>query len=480
MIFDFQETNAEKLNEKHLFVCTYLNSEEFFMNEFEKSLLFLNDLRGTHFKKLTFSGTGFPLPGNEIHETLRHRIYQPLYNFMSSLTNLTTFHSIRMCDDTMFELFGTHCPNLQEIEVELSYTLSDEGISYLCGFNTCAEIKSYLRTGELIQKNKGCKNLKRIILDFTMASNISVAALLQYCSKLEILNVNPDINVGEVFTMLYGYDTSTFDFVTKKYNLTSLRSTLEIDENVFSLITQTCPNLNDVALRCYGIERKDKNLLASLLRLSIHSLDLMNCNTMPLLWYLTLKGISIYKLVIEHLLSAPQSVYLNRSHLQSIISACPNLTHFSLKMCGNMSISPNVPYSHFGKDLHYFTTLKELLIEGVNLQQSDLKVLLSQCKDIENVSIMCQSLEILEDAFLYELLSKGALKNLKSFYVSRPLLTFAGLQRLLSECPDLEKVGPLSSWAIPKKEREKLLQDIKNNNWKLNIESPEMLHNFFF
>lgn len=390
-----------------------------------------------------------------------------------SLRNLTVFHSVRMCDDYMFQLFSEYCPHLEEIEVELCYTLSDEGTCHLCGFNSSMEVQSYLNTGEHTIQPKGCKNLRKVIFDFTMVSSLSVAALLKWCTRLETLNVSPDINWGEVFTMLHGYDSSTYDRIVKRYNLTSIRSSMEIEESVLSLIVQTCPNLTDIAIRCYGSERRDKNLLANLLKLSINSLDVVNCNTESLLWYLCRKGKILKMLSVEHLITAPQNVYLNRSHLQHIINSCPNLEHFLLKMCGNVTISPNLPYSSFGNNLKYFTTLKNLYIDGANLEPDDLKVLISRNHRIEEISLMCQSLEVLEDALLYELLSSGSLKKLKNFFVFRPFLTFAGLQRLLAECPYLEKVGPLSSWAIPKHEREKLMQEIKKNNWALNIDSPE-------
>lgn len=457
-----------------------MNSQEFLMNEFEHSLIFLSDMSGSHIKMLTFNGTNFPFPDTDGDTDAEYRLYRPLYKFMGTLENLTTFRTVRMCNDYMLQILAKCCPLLEEINVELSYSVSDDGVAYLCGFSNVSDAENSLKIANLINRKKNCGNLKRVFLDFTLASNLSVATLLQWCPLLEEVNITPDINIGEVFTMIYGSDTLSYNLVTRKYNLTTFRSSLEIDDVVLSLIVDTCPNLQDVSLRCYGVQRKDKNLLAPLLKVPIHSLDLMNCNTEPLLWYLQQRGSLLSKLVIEHLITAPPGVFLNRSHIQLIISFCSKLSHFSLKMCGNVSISPNVPYSSFGEDLKYFTTLKDLCIEGVNLQPDDVRILMGRCTDIEDISLMCQSLEILEDSLLYELLALGSLKKLKSFYAFRPFLTYVGLRRLLTECPLLEKVGPLSSWAIPRKERDILLEEIKSNNWNLNIDWPEMLNTFFF
>lgn len=240
-------------------------------------------------------------------------------------------------------------------------------------------------------------------------------------------------------------------------------------------MVQTCPKLEDITLRCNGVERKDKNLIANLLNLNLKSLYVMNCNSRSLLWYLGQKGKFLRDLTISHLVMAPASLTFTRTHLQHVIQFCPALTNFTL-MLNNGPIEPDVPYAHFGKELSYFTNLKYLRLEGTSITPEDLSIFVVKNVQLEELRILIHSLEMLDDQVLFDLLSSGALVNLVNLFLYRPMLTAAGLKRLLAGCPQLQMVGPLSSWAITKNDREELMNNIRTNNWDLNLDSPEINH----
>lgn len=252
---------------------------------------------------------------------------------------------------------------------------------------------------------------------------------------------------------------------------------MEQDENALSLIVRTCPSLEDVTLRCNGVERKDRNLLANILGLNLSKLKVMSCSMPALLWYLEQKGAGLTELFIEHLITAPSSLTFTRTHLQQVIATCPNLKHFTLKLYNN-PIQPNVSYSSFGSSLLYFTSLSHLTLEGTSVTSEDLSVLVGKCHNLRELHILIHNLDILDDHVLSDLLASGSLRGLHTLYLDRPMLTLAGLRRLFEECPELHTVGPLSSWAISKKDREELAKEIRAKNWDLNIESPEMMQLF--
>ena len=56
-------------------------------------------------------------------------------NVLSSATNLTILIVKNICSDAMLKLMGTHCLNLQQLDISNSKQVSDQGIEYLvCQF----------------------------------------------------------------------------------------------------------------------------------------------------------------------------------------------------------------------------------------------------------------------------------------------------------------------------------------------------------
>ncbi|XP_069183584.1 uncharacterized protein [Procambarus clarkii] len=470
----------ELLNQKYIYICTKLNAEYVWINDSRMIVPMLEDIDGRSVKTLKMTVTtgqlDFDLESNSFD--FQHVMkLEPLYIFLRTLTNLTTLKCSQLCNNFMLQLLSKNCPHLEEVSIEMCIDVDDEGIFHLGGHFPSQDTYFQIRRGVQIPSKSVCTKLRKVNLEYTLACTASAVMLLHLCPNIEELMVTPDVNIGDVFTILHGSNPDKYEDVTSQYSLRVLHTYMELDENVLSLIVKTCPRLHDVTLRCNGVERKDRNFLANLLTLDLKSLNVMNCSMPALVWYLEKKGCNLTSLTIQHLTMAPLSLTFTRTHLQRVIQTCPNLKNFSLKL-NNNPIQPDVPYSAFGSNLVHFKSLSNLILEGTTITSDDLSVLVSRCELLRELHILFHNLDMLEDHVLYDLLASGGLHNLWTLFLNRPMLTLAGLRRLLDECPQLSTVGPLSSWAISRKDRDALLKEIRIKNWDLNIESPEMMHMF--
>ncbi|KAK7068371.1 hypothetical protein SK128_002679, partial [Halocaridina rubra] len=424
------------LNRKYLYICTELHAEYLLISDYEETTPSLAELDGKYIKKLKMiMALG--------HDQTRE--FQPLNKFLTTLVNLTSLRCSQVCNNDMLKIISKTCPYLEEVYIEMCTDVDDEGLYHLSGYIPSQETYSNIRDGAKVPVKSGCKRLKTVNCEYTCAGARGAAMLLHLCPVLEELLIPPDVNMGDVFTLLHGTNTDRYEEVTTRYALRVLNNYMELDEDILALIVRTCPGLKDISLRCNGVERKDRNLLANLLGLKTEVLNVKNCSMSALLWYLEQRGSDIKSLAIQHLSMAPMSLTFTRSHLQDIIKICPKLENFTLKL-NNSPIQPDRPYSSFGSNLVYFTSLTHLTLEGLSITHEDLSVLISKCNTLLELHILILNLEMLEDNVLYEFLSSGCLQSLQSLYLHRPLLTYEGLKRLIRDCPKLHTVGPLSSW----------------------------------
>ncbi|XP_068231804.1 uncharacterized protein [Palaemon carinicauda] len=470
----------EMLNEKYLYLCTELHAEFLWIIDCQKLMpSVLGELDGKQVKSLKMNYAPGQYDGGEEYAEIETSREGPLhlYKFLSTLVNLRSLKCSQLCNNTMLKILSKNCPNLEEISIDMCTGVDDDGLFHLCGFAPSADCFVDIRGGAVVPSKSGCRKLKKVNLEYTCTGTQGTAILLYLCPNLEELLVTPDVNFGDVFYLLHGTNPERHESVKAVYQLKVMKSYMELDEDVLSLITKTCPHLKSITLRCNGVERKDRNILANLLGLKIESLDVMNCSMPALLWYLELCGKNIESLTIEHLSMAPMSLIFTRTHLQNIIRTCPNLKKFTLKL-NNNPIQPDFPYSSFGSNLLYFTTLTHLNLEGLSISVEDLSIFIMKCDYLLELHILILNLEILGDNVLYDFLTSGCLQNLKYLFLYRPLLTISGLRRLVKYCPKLQSVGPLSSWSISEKEREIFVKEIRVNNWDLNVASTEMLSMF--
>ena len=453
------------MTEKHLHLLVNMKSEELIVNELDKSILFLNDFKGPLIKRLTLSKSL-----SNTHESPLSLIHPPINRFIKSLSNLVVFRTVNLCNDDMVQLLAECCPSLEELNLRYTPNVSDLGMVALCGFDRYIDqdaLKDCSGTG----RERGCRSLKKILLSDTNVSNLGVVYLLQYCKGLELINATPNVQMDVVFEMLYGTDPALYSEVRRRYSLHSLiidPSSLT-DPHVLSLITVACPRVKSVQIPFSGVERKDKNTFANLLNLHLTHVYFINAHPGALLWYLGQAGPAIKCLAVVYSMMAPPSLCITRTQLQAIVASCPNVQNLILTACANESVVPNVPYHTMG-ELEYFKSLKNLHLYGVRMDADDLMVLLRKCVNVEYIYLDCTNMNILDDSYIMKLLSYGSLKKLKSFYAVKPLLTPVALKNLLSECPLLENIGKLSSWAIPRGDREKLINDIRQNNWNFTVD----------
>ncbi|XP_063586695.1 uncharacterized protein LOC134764098 isoform X1 [Penaeus indicus] len=470
----------ELLNNKYIYICTRLHAEYVWIIDSRNIVPVVDRMDGRNVRTLKMTGRNMQLdPDLETapYNYQKVKKLEPLYRFIQTLSGLTVLKCSQMCNNYMLELVSQNCPHLEELRVEMCSNVDDEGVFHIAGHMPTHDTYLQIQNGVRIRSTSVCTKLKKVSLAYTLACTASAVVLLHFCPNIEELVVTPYVNIGDVFTTLHGTNPDRYENVKSRYALKTLSSYMEQDENALSLIVRTCPNLEDVTLRCNGVERKDRNLLANILGLNLSKLKVMSCSMPALLWYLEQKGTGLTELFIEHLITAPSSLTFTRTHLQQVIATCPNLKHFTLKLYNN-PIQPNVSYSSFGSSLLYFTSLSHLTLEGTSVTSEDLSVLVGKCHNLRELHILIHNLDILDDHVLSDLLASGSLRGLHTLYLDRPMLTLAGLRRLFEECPELHTVGPLSSWAISKKDREELAREIRAKNWDLNIESPEMMQLF--
>lgn len=469
----------ELLNYKYIYICTRLHAEYVWIIDSHAIVPVVDRMDGRNIKTLKMTGPHRLDPDLETvayNQQLVKKL-EPLYCFIETLTNLTVLKCSQMCNNYVLELMSQYCPHLEEVRIEMCSDVDDEGVFHLAGHMPTPDTYLQIQNGAHIRSTSVCTKLKKVSLEYTLACTASAVVLLHFCPNIEELVVTPHVNIGDVFTTLHGTNPDRYEDVKSRYALKTLCNYMEQDENALSLIIRTCPSLEDLTLRCNGVERKDRNLLANILGLNLRKLKVMSCSMPALVWYLKQKGSGLAELNIEHLITSPSSLTFTRTHLQQVIATCPNLKSFTLKLFNN-PIQPNVSYSSFGSSLLHFTTLTHLTLEGTSVTSEDLSVLVGKCHTLRELHILIHNLDMLDDHVLCDLLASGSLRGLHSLYLDRPMLTLAGLRRLFEECPELKTVGPLSSWAISKKDREELAREIRTKNWDLNIESPEMMQLF--
>lgn len=469
---------CDHLNERCLLLCTELQSPFLWISSCLCVAPVIRMLNGKSVKTLKIKRCNCGDVLNQEEITFDFQKYYKLaglYCFLKTCENLTTFHCSHMCCDDLLEVVAKSCPHLEDLGIYSCPDVTDAGIFYLAGNSPDDDYEIFKKIvqEEKIPSKSVCTKLKKVSLHYTKVSAQGALILLYISPSIEELGIisNFDVSTESVFEMLYGTDVERHSEITRRYSLkvfTCMNTSVPIKKETLSSITKTCPLLENISLVCTGEKKEDTYLLAHLLSLKLVTLKVVNCNIRALLRYLRRKGADLLNLTVFQFSGSPLHLEFTRSDLQNIIYMCPKLEKLNLKLL-HTSIKPDVSYSCSEPDLLYFKTLKHLSLEEVEITPEDLAVLVSKCKNLNELRIIGPNDVMMDDNGLCNLLDSSNLQNLQTLYLNKAMITMVGLQRLLDKCPHLHTVGPLSSWAFDWGEYQVLIKKIQDNGWELDI-----------
>lgn len=220
----------ELLNDKYAYIVTHMNGQYIWINDNPKLLPWLPGLNGQHVRSLKLTGGNLqPMNDEDRDYYLVHKL-RPLYNFVCTLKNLVSLQCSQLCNNYMLELLSINCPNLENVNVEMCTDIDDIGAFYLSGHFPTDDTYRQIRRGTQIESKSVCRKLKKVNLEYTLACTTSAAMLLHSCLELEELVVCPDVNMGDVFTLLHGSNPDRYPDVKRRYALRSLRTNMELEK----------------------------------------------------------------------------------------------------------------------------------------------------------------------------------------------------------------------------------------------------------
>lgn len=164
----------------------------------------------------------------------------PWQDIICCFPNLKCFIFYESCKELILKYIAIFCPNIQEISLKGSSSLSSEGVKYLCKNEN----------GEAL-----CTKLKKLYLHYTYIAVNDVKYLLKNLPSLETLDYH---DLPLVLYSLHKDDLSSLAKV-KSYNIISLDlsycATYPSYSNIRKVCLSVCPNLKYLS---YSLLKNDE------------------------------------------------------------------------------------------------------------------------------------------------------------------------------------------------------------------------------
>lgn len=385
-----------------------------------------------------------------------------MYDFLNTSTNLTYLCCTDFCNNTMLQIIADTCRHLHCLELH-ACDVTNEGVLKLCGLNQdLRESIEMLSKGETIHPTSLCsQSLKQIKLTMTKVTEAGVAIILLVLPGIQLLRV-PDIQMNQLFNFL-----QTVDHKNIQSSLLEFHSREILDEFQLNVLTTLCPNLEYIQVTFVGNVDMDIIRLESLSKLQkLRRAKLADVSSEALVWFLEKVGKNIEHLHLYtyHTKFSPEKLHITRRHLQSLARCCPSLR--SLKIDG-YCLDENEP--PIQDSVKYFQELESLQLLSMRLTEDDLRVFLSQCKDIRALDLVLQNPYVLHDRLIIQFLNSGLWQNLTKVRILNSPITYKVLVQLVGECPLLQEVGCLYTWLISKQQVAEFKNKVTLENLDLEV-----------
>ncbi|XP_045114167.1 F-box/LRR-repeat protein 4-like [Portunus trituberculatus] len=380
-----------------------------------------------HVQRLELNGLFFKM---RLQGTINSTIRNIVCAQVTTMRNLMTLNMVSKCSDEILCVVSEKCPEVSDVNVSISDLVTDAGIKALA--NGCPKLE-----------NLGIYKCWNITTE-------GIAYVLKHSRNLKKLKCD---QLGAVLINEFSTSKSTFKLIHFEQTQTLFEPTAED----IRWVGNACPNLESVSLFV-----DDKNLSLVPLLGQIRVLE-VETGVMP--------GDGFIE-AIKYLGNSLQTLQLSCNKVQQEVivvlgECCPSLTtlHLSTAALEGDKLLANPGQLFSGLTVLHLQVWKESV-----LSNKWVDFFLLWCRKLESVLLKAE-VGFLTDEYLSALLAVNPLTEAKYIVIASDEfvpLTLESVHRLMSSCPALENLG-LSSWNITEEEFFQIRDDIKTNNYNLNI-----------
>lgn len=355
-----------------------------------------------------------------------------IHEGVMSMKNLRSLCLCFDCTDSIVQILGDTCVNLQCLDVTSSRTVTDRSINSLLN----------------------CSKLREVHLNRTSVSIIGYTQLFIGLAKLEKIGRCDEL--GTIVNYIHVHFPEAGPFGLKHVQ------TRDITTENLRLLVVKFPQIENISL-FHDEHLSDLTILVSLEKLK--HLELLSCGFYAdsVLHLLELRGANIVTLRLEHV------VEIDLHAMSCIGQFCPNLVKFVVYNCDfmNQRLVLQIPTANINakksfqklERLHWMVDsavahLEYVLVNAVNVRDIELG---------SSTGITHTTVE--------NVLMKNPMKELEEFNVPYNVdMGMNTVKMLLESCPKLKRMVDLQHWQeISDDELKAFKQFIKENNFDLDL-----------
>lgn len=399
------------------------------------------------------------------------------------LSELSQVNMAYIASDKLMYLLARYCQKLEELNVDNCHKITEKGIRFLAGKNHSLPLESFGQTG--------CKNLRVLSLQgCTSVTDQAIWYALTHLKKLQFLRYHQSYSVAEILCNeirkceernLPELALQTFDH--------PFPYGLNIPENEIKRVTRVCSNV-----KVLNLVSLDNSLpaFANFRHITKATIEMEDAFGMGLFNFLRICGPSLREFTIScgsdadstFLDGGGRAFQLFNVGLKLARRFCPELRLLSISGCGLVT---NDLLDHFEREHirnrqaernHRLTKLKTLILltyydaDETPIQTCEEYLLfktLTECPDIECLSLEGNFSNFLNDEFFNQVMAKNDLRNLRIFDIQgTPVpLTILTAKRFLT-LPNLQELR-VSCWRLSEQEYKNLDDTVRMSGWDFRL-----------
>lgn len=391
------------------------------------------------------------------------------------LTQLTTLHLAYGANNDILATLGKCAPQLKELRMCYSYSVTDAGLKSLCLSNPENHVQ---RKGRHLHElrvrsfhlNPCVLSLAEVDIVGTGISPYGVAFLLKHVPSLRSLG--DCTSVSEAIEVLVGSKTmrrTTFFNKLRKhtprYKLTKVK---EDRVSAFKVLTVSmlCPELKDLILTHKFLEVDLDRSMADYVSAGPNNIT-THLSQLKQLKHLTLKNVcsrsvgQVVRACGQQLTAL--TVQCRGLDIPCIFSSCPNLKYLTME--GQECIAP---YEAVEDIRHSALSKLKVVKIKCHLPFRYADIILSNSSHLSKLEFDC--LCDISDDRVSQLMRNKSLDKLKEFDVFRaPKLTVTSAKTLVRNCPELRQLQDLGGWNISSEEYNAFVKELEVENYDISI-----------
>lgn len=392
-----------------------------------------------------------------------------------NLSSHNSSNSLPQCTNEHLELIGRHCPELRFLDVSFNKAVSGEGLNYLVPAAAVGR--------------PGCVLLEKLFIFDTGIFEKEVAGVLPHLPHLVFLGYK---ETGKVLRTIHR-EQQQQQQVFNELNLTHvdnlgsknrrlIAATLRCKKAVALAIALLCPRVQNIKLR---VADDDVQSLAGLEHLEsaelVYHVGSLHSPGPGTTHFLTVRGgmLTSLALICNTMSMAMLSVVaencpvLGQFWCRSNHLLAPPLKEDTVKMDHNYLTYLSVLYLRVGEGelslVHLPEYILPYLLRNAPLKELILAVRSSTICDNYVVNTLlpaCRSTQAVEKVMIVV----PGLNSLPGILN----LTATSLERILTACPNIRKIGNLLSWKLQSEDILELLETASELNWDLEVVNQKM------